>query len=278
VLDEDLAVVSEANAFLRHMRFGRDGSELTSRSYAGGIALFLRWCARSGRHWHAGVEHLGLFITWLGHAGGQVSGVDAGPGGQVLAGPGREPVRGAGRVNAVLCAVRGFVAHAVSSGQASAQLLGLIYELAEERDLPEQARGEDAWMGWRMRARHRLREPETTVDRAGDEEIVALAPHLLHPLTFHQQPPNCANTENSTSTAGLTPRESAPPRPRPTTTRRVRKQSRSTTSPSATHPPARRTDQRISAGRMTESRFSAPTRCTSSRACSLRCGRPGWWG
>lgn len=174
VLDEDLAVVSEADAFLRHMRFGRDGSELTTRSYAGGIALFLRWCARSGRHWHAGVEHLGLFITWLRHAGPQVSGVDAVPGGQVLAGPGREPVRGARRVNAVLCAVRGFVAHTVTSGQAPAQLLPLIYELAEERDLPEQARGEDARMGWRMRARHRLREPDATVDRAGDEEIVAL--------------------------------------------------------------------------------------------------------
>ena len=29
-------------------------------------------------------------------------------------------------------------------------------------------------MAWRMRARHRLREPETTVDRASDEQIVAL--------------------------------------------------------------------------------------------------------
>ena len=42
VLDEDLAVVDEADAFLRHVRFGRDGSELTTRSYAGGLALFLR--------------------------------------------------------------------------------------------------------------------------------------------------------------------------------------------------------------------------------------------
>jgi integrase len=29
-------------------------------------------------------------------------------------------------------------------------------------------------MAWRMRARHRLREPETAVDRASDEEIVAV--------------------------------------------------------------------------------------------------------
>ncbi len=56
---EDLVVVSGADAFLRHVRFGRDGLGLTTRLYAGGIALFLRWCARSGRHWHAGVEHLG---------------------------------------------------------------------------------------------------------------------------------------------------------------------------------------------------------------------------
>jgi integrase len=174
VLDEDLSVVVEADAFLRHVRFGRDGSELTTRAYAGGIALFLRWCARSGRHWHAGVEHLGLFITWLRHAGPGVSGVDAAQDGQVLVGPGRVPVRGARRVNAVLCAVRGFVAHAVIRGQAPAGLLSLIYELADDRDLPEQARGEDARMAWRMRARHRLREPDSDVDRASDEEIVAL--------------------------------------------------------------------------------------------------------
>ena len=174
VLDEDLAVVAEADAFLRHVRFGRDGSELTTRAYAGGIALFLRWCRRSGWHWHAGVEHLGLFITWLQHAGPQASGADAAPGGRLLAGPGRAPVRGARRVNAVLCAVRGFVAHAVTAGRAPAGLLGLVYELADERDLPEQARGEQERMAWRMRARHRLREPDTVVDRAGDEQIVAL--------------------------------------------------------------------------------------------------------
>jgi integrase len=174
VLDEDLAVVEDADAFLRHVRFGRDGSELTTRSYAGGIALFLRWCARTGRHWHDGVAALGLFITWLRHAGPQASGVDVVVGGQVLAGPGAEPVREARRINGVLTAVRGFVAHAVTSGQAPGELMGLIYELADERDLPAQARGEEPRMAWRMRARHRLHEPEATVDRASDEEIVAL--------------------------------------------------------------------------------------------------------
>ena len=174
VLDEDLVVVAEADAFLRHVRFGRDCSELTTRSYAGGIALFLRWCARSGRHWHDGVAALGLFIIWLRHAGPQASGVDPVVGGQVLAGPGAEPVREARRINGVLTAVRGFVAHAVTSGQAPGELLGLIYELADASDLPAQARGEDHHVAWRMRARHRLHEPEAAVDRASDAEIVAL--------------------------------------------------------------------------------------------------------
>ena len=65
VLDEDLAVVPVADSFLRQVRFGRDGAESTTKAYAGGIALFLRWCARSGRGWEAGAGQLGLFMTWL---------------------------------------------------------------------------------------------------------------------------------------------------------------------------------------------------------------------
>ena len=57
-----------------------DQSESTTRAYAGGIALFLRWCARTGRHWHDGVGQFGLFITWLRHAGPQVSGLEVVPG------------------------------------------------------------------------------------------------------------------------------------------------------------------------------------------------------
>ncbi len=66
------------------------------------------------------------------------------------------------------------VVHAVAAGQAPAALVALLYEVADDRDLPDAARGEDGRMAWRMRTRHRLREPETAVDRAGDEAIVAL--------------------------------------------------------------------------------------------------------
>ena len=68
VLDEDLAVVAVADSFLRQVRFGRDGAESTTKSYAGSIALFLRWCACTGRTWQAGAEQLGSFMTWLAHA------------------------------------------------------------------------------------------------------------------------------------------------------------------------------------------------------------------
>ena len=66
------------------------------------------------------------------------------------------------------------VVHAVAAGQGPAGLVPLLYEVADDRDLPEAARGEDGRMAWRMRVRHRLREPETPVQRASDEAIVAL--------------------------------------------------------------------------------------------------------
>ena len=175
VLDGDLAAVAVADSFLRQVRFGRDGAESTTRAYAGSIALFLRWCAGSGRSWPAGIEQFGLFMTWLAHADPSVSGADAAAGsGMVLAGPGVAPVRGARRINAVLVAVRAMVVHAVATGQASGHLVPLLYEVADGRDLPGAARGEGAGMAWRMRARHRLHEPERPVDRAADADIIAV--------------------------------------------------------------------------------------------------------
>ncbi len=153
VLDEDLVVVPVADGFLRQVRFGRDGAESTTKSYANSIALFLRWCARTGCTWQAGAGQLGLFMTWLAHAGPAASEAGAlSPPGVVLAGPGAIPTRGARRVNGVLTAVRGMVVHAVAAGQAPGDLVALLYEVAADRDLPEAARGEDGRTGWRMRA------------------------------------------------------------------------------------------------------------------------------
>jgi integrase/recombinase XerD len=174
VLDEELAVVPVADSFLRQIRFGRDGAESTTKAYAGGIALFLRWCARSGRTWEAGAGQLGLFMTWLAHAGRAVSGADAPAGAAVLAGPGTPAVRSARRINAVLAAVRGMIVHAVAEGGAPGHLVQVLYEVADDRDLPAAARGEGNGTGWRMRARHRLHEPDTRVDRADDSDVVAV--------------------------------------------------------------------------------------------------------
>jgi len=107
----------------------------------------------------------------------------------LLVGPGREPVRGAGRENAALTAVRGFVVDAATSGRAPGHLLPLISELADDRDLPEQARSENPSMAWRMRARDRLvvllmaraglRREELCGLRRGDVHLLAdSASHL----------------------------------------------------------------------------------------------------
>src|SRR5260370_1038655 len=61
-----------------------------------------------------------------------------------------------------------------AAGEARGALVPLLYEVAGAGDLRGQARGDDGRMSWRLRARHRLQEPETRVDRASDEEIVAL--------------------------------------------------------------------------------------------------------
>jgi integrase/recombinase XerD len=170
VLDEDLQVVGVADGYLRHLRFGRDAAESTTKAYAHSIVLFLRWCARSGRSWQAGVEQFALFMTWLAHA--RPSPDDAAA--VVVSGPGAAAARCASRINGVLTAVRGMVTHAVATGHAPAGLVSMLYEVADDRDLPAEARGDDAGLVWRMRARHRLREPETAVDRASDEQVVTL--------------------------------------------------------------------------------------------------------
>lgn len=167
VLDGELAPHPVADRFLRELRFGRDRAESTTKAYAGGVALFLRWCAQTGRDWTTAASDMGLFMTWLRY-------VRADGDQPVVAGPGAEPVRGDGRINHVLVAVRAFLSFAVINHAAPSWTLGVVYELADSRDLPAEAQGEHSTLFYRLRARHRLRQPETAVDRASDEEIVAL--------------------------------------------------------------------------------------------------------
>jgi integrase/recombinase XerD len=167
VLDDDLAVVPAADAFLRDCRFGQDRAELTTKAYAGAVALYLRWCERTGRDWRSGVSDFGLFVAWLRYAAADGSAA-------VVAGPGARPARGARRINAVLAGVRGFLAHAVARRDAPSWVIGNLYELADDWMMPVEARGEDTGVAYRMKARHRVHAPAPAVDRATDDETVRL--------------------------------------------------------------------------------------------------------
>ncbi|MGW3832774.1 tyrosine-type recombinase/integrase [Streptomyces microflavus] len=170
VLDDDLRVVPIADQWLRFLRFGRSRAELTTKSYAGGLALYFRWCSETGRDWKTAAPDLGLLMLWLKYT---PASADGGPV-AVVRGPGAEPARKERRVNGVLTSVRGLLSYAVSVNEAPRSILGQIYELADSQDLPSEAQGEDSGLFYRLRAHHRTQEPETEADRASDEEVVAM--------------------------------------------------------------------------------------------------------
>jgi integrase/recombinase XerD len=174
VLDGQLAPVTAADRYLQHVRFGRGKAESTTETYAYGLALFLRWCLRTDRDWRTAAPDLGLFMTWLKYASKGVSGIEPTLGAAVMGGPGHKPVRGEKRVNGVLTAVRGMIAHAVTHDDAPAWVLPVLFDLASTADLPAAARGEGVDAGLRLAARHRVKEPKRPVDRASDEEILGL--------------------------------------------------------------------------------------------------------
>jgi integrase/recombinase XerD len=166
VIDERYEVEPVADRYLRELRFARDRAESTSKAYAESVALFLRWCSQTGRQWRSASGDLGLFITWLKY--------QPSDGDRVILGPGATPIRSVGRINGILVAVRGFLSFAVVAREVPAAVMDQLYEMADSRDLPAEARGEQHELRYRLRVRHRMREPKTAVDRATDEEIVAL--------------------------------------------------------------------------------------------------------
>lgn len=166
VLDDAMDVVPVADRYLLELRFGRDRAERTTEKYARGIALFLRWCAATGRDWREAAADMGLFMTWLKYVPAD--------GGTVARGPGAVPVRGEGQVNRVLVATRGLLVFAVARGDAPQWVISQLYEVADARDLPVEAQGEGTALRYRARARHQLKEPDRPAGRASDEEIVRL--------------------------------------------------------------------------------------------------------
>ncbi|WUV46693.1 site-specific integrase [Nocardia vinacea] len=165
VVGDDYEVVPVADRYLMELRFGRDRAESTSKAYAESVALFLRWCVHTGREWRTAAGDFGLFITWLKYSA---------DGKKVVSGPGVAPVRKAARINKVLTATRGFLSFAVVAKEAPLSVMEQLYEIGDSRDLPTEAQGETSTLRYRLRARHSLHEPQTDVDRASDEEVVAL--------------------------------------------------------------------------------------------------------
>ena len=96
VVDEEWRPVASADSFLRHLRLGADRAEGTTRTYAGDLACYLRWCRDSGRDLPAGARELWMFVAML-----KTTPVDrprrgAGPGPQP--GPDQPRVGGGARV------------------------------------------------------------------------------------------------------------------------------------------------------------------------------------
>ena len=91
--------------------------------------------------------------------------------------PGEEDhrdIRGPGRINRILSVVRGFIRHAVATGEAPATVLAALYDITDDRHLPAEVRGEASGLRYAARPRHRLSETETAVDRASDAEVLGL--------------------------------------------------------------------------------------------------------
>jgi len=163
VIDSDLRVVPVADAYLRHVRFGRDAADSTTKAYAGAVVLYLSWCAATGQDWRVAAGRLPSFVLWLRYAPSTSAPAVGGV-----------AVRGPRRINCVLAGTRGFLAFAVDRGDAPPHVLGQLYELTDSRDLPAEARGEDGAWRLRLRARHRVPVVKERVDRVSDEDAGAL--------------------------------------------------------------------------------------------------------
>ncbi|WP_433512922.1 hypothetical protein ACQP2T_56240 [Nonomuraea sp. CA-143628] len=168
MVDDGLEVHGPADRFLQHVRFGMGRAESTTQAYATGVALYLVWCGQTGRDWQVAMEGLGGFMVRLRYAPGPASDGPAAPTVTSLV------VRQPRRIKAVLVAVREFVKHAVAVGDAPSAGLAALYQLGDDRWFPVEARRDDGRLRVLERPRHRLSVPERQIDRAGDDEALAL--------------------------------------------------------------------------------------------------------
>ncbi len=159
VVDDAWQPVPVADAYLQQLRLGLDRAEGTTKAYAGDLALFLGWCEAGGRDLVEGARALSLFVGML-----RTTAVER-------AGAGRGQTRSARRINHILTAVRECYRHAVANGTIASSVLGQLYEVGDDRDLPAELRTEGSGVRYRARPRHvqRGRRPVRPVAVRADE-------------------------------------------------------------------------------------------------------------
>jgi integrase/recombinase XerD len=145
VIDAEYELVEAADTFLRHLRFGADRTESTTRLYASELALFLDWATGSGRDLERAGQELSRFVLLL-----RTSPV-------TRRGRGYGQLRSPGRINHVLSVVREFYKHQVAHGRVSASVIAALYEVGDDRFLPAELRAEDGALRYRVKPRHQLR-------------------------------------------------------------------------------------------------------------------------
>jgi integrase/recombinase XerD len=146
VADDDYRLLPLENDFLRHVRFGRDRAEATTRRYAESLRVFAEWRARTDRQdLGQALGELHLFVTWL-----RLTPVER-------PGRGQGRPRSAARINQMLAAVRELAKFAVHGGHLPGSALAALWEVGDDRGLPEELSTEGAGLRYRAAARHHLR-------------------------------------------------------------------------------------------------------------------------
>lgn len=144
VLDGSLRRVGDLDAFLLYLRTGRGRSEATTEAYARDLAMFERWRSSTGRDLIAAARDLHLLVSYL-----RMTPIER-------RGRGYGRRRSTNRVGHVLTAVRSFYRFAVATGRVADSVLALLWEVGDNRFLPEELKPEGGGLRYRAVPRHQL--------------------------------------------------------------------------------------------------------------------------
>lgn len=153
LVDDRYEEIQPIGAFLLHSRVGQDLAELTTKSYAESLGLFLRW--KGQRDYERAAAELSWFVA-------ELRTVPVTRPGAAFGRP-----RGARRINAVLAAVRSFYKFAIDHGDVPPAVLTRLFQVADVAALPAHLRSDGRGPGYQALPRHRLR-----IDRSAEPKGV----------------------------------------------------------------------------------------------------------